>query len=94
MRDINKKFSVRYYLNLVLIDEEERRYFKQQVREDECVETTANVVEIFFILPSHLRFCTIPPSGNHTMEERRRGEEEHVPSGRSRLSEVRGIRGF
>uniref|UniRef100_A0A2K6L8F6 VPS26, retromer complex component B n=1 Tax=Rhinopithecus bieti TaxID=61621 RepID=A0A2K6L8F6_RHIBE len=29
MRDINKKFSVRYYLNLVLI-EEERRYFKQQ----------------------------------------------------------------
>uniref|UniRef100_A0A8C0LV79 VPS26, retromer complex component B n=1 Tax=Canis lupus familiaris TaxID=9615 RepID=A0A8C0LV79_CANLF len=31
MRDINKKFSVRYYLNLVLIDEEERRYFKQQL---------------------------------------------------------------
>lgn len=39
MRDINKKFSVRYYLNLVLIDEEERRYFKQQVRGDECLET-------------------------------------------------------
>jgi len=32
MRDINKKFSVRYYLNLVLVDEEERRYFKQQVK--------------------------------------------------------------
>ena len=31
MRDINKKFSVRYYLNLVLMDEEDRRYFKQQV---------------------------------------------------------------
>jgi len=30
MRDINKKFSVRYYLNLVLVDEEDRRYFKQQ----------------------------------------------------------------
>jgi hypothetical protein len=30
MRDSNKKFSVRYYLNLVLVDEEERRYFKQQ----------------------------------------------------------------
>ncbi|KAJ1917177.1 Vacuolar protein sorting-associated protein 26 [Mycoemilia scoparia] len=29
-RDINKKFSTRYYLNLVLIDEENRRYFKQQ----------------------------------------------------------------
>jgi vacuolar protein sorting-associated protein 26 len=30
LRDINKKFSARYYLNLVLIDEENRRYFKQQ----------------------------------------------------------------
>lgn len=28
--DVNKKFSTRYYLNLVLIDEENRRYFKQQ----------------------------------------------------------------
>ena len=32
LREINKKFSVRYFLNLVLIDEEDRRYFKQQVR--------------------------------------------------------------
>ena len=31
-RDVNKKFSTRYYLNLVLIDEENRRYFKQQVQ--------------------------------------------------------------
>lgn len=31
MRDVNKKFSVRYFLNLVLMDEEDRRYFKQQV---------------------------------------------------------------
>ncbi|KIR33197.1 vacuolar protein sorting-associated protein 26B-like protein [Cryptococcus deuterogattii 99/473] len=29
-RDVNKKISTRYYLNLVLIDEENRRYFKQQ----------------------------------------------------------------
>lgn len=29
-RDVNKKFTTRYYLNLVLIDEENRRYFKQQ----------------------------------------------------------------
>lgn len=29
-KDVNKKFSVRYYLNLVLIDQEDRRYFKQQ----------------------------------------------------------------
>lgn len=26
----NNRFSVRYYLNLVLVDEEDRRYFKQQ----------------------------------------------------------------
>lgn len=30
MKDINKKFSVRYYINLVLLDEDDRRYFKQQ----------------------------------------------------------------
>lgn len=29
-KDVSKKFSVRYYLNLVLIDQDERRYFKQQ----------------------------------------------------------------
>jgi len=29
-RSVNKRFSVRYYLNLVLVDEEDRRYFKQQ----------------------------------------------------------------
>lgn len=28
-RDVNKKFSVRYLLSLVLLDEENRRYFKQ-----------------------------------------------------------------
>ena len=27
--NVNKRFSVRYHLNLVLIDEEDRRYFKQ-----------------------------------------------------------------
>ena len=39
MRDINKKFSVRYYLNLVRIDEEERRYFKQQVKPGHLLQT-------------------------------------------------------
>eukprot|EP00005_Dracoamoeba_jomungandri_P014479 CAMPEP_0174275542 /NCGR_PEP_ID=MMETSP0439-20130205/59882_1 /TAXON_ID=0 /ORGANISM="Stereomyxa ramosa, Strain Chinc5" /LENGTH=329 /DNA_ID=CAMNT_0015367655 /DNA_START=725 /DNA_END=1714 /DNA_ORIENTATION=- len=29
-RQVNNKFSLRYYLNLVLVDEEDRRYFKQQ----------------------------------------------------------------
>ncbi|VDB87121.1 unnamed protein product [Peniophora sp. CBMAI 1063] len=28
-RDVNKKFNTRYYLNLVLVDEENRRYYKQ-----------------------------------------------------------------
>jgi len=28
-KNIHNKFSVKYYLNLVLIDEEDRRYFKQ-----------------------------------------------------------------
>eukprot|EP00808_Paulinella_micropora_P008840 g4281.t1 len=30
MKNIYNKFSVKYYLNLVLVDEEDRRYFKQQ----------------------------------------------------------------
>uniref|UniRef100_A0A7S2WPG7 Vacuolar protein sorting-associated protein 26 n=1 Tax=Rhizochromulina marina TaxID=1034831 RepID=A0A7S2WPG7_9STRA len=29
-RGVNNKFSVKYYLNLVLVDQEDRRYFKQQ----------------------------------------------------------------
>jgi len=29
-RNVHSKFSVKYYINLVLIDEEDRRYFKQQ----------------------------------------------------------------
>ena len=28
--NVNNRFSVKYYINLVLIDEEDRRYFKQQ----------------------------------------------------------------
>ena len=27
---VHNKFSVKYFLNLVLVDEEDRRYFKQQ----------------------------------------------------------------
>lgn len=30
MRNVNGLFSVKYFLNLVLVDEEDRRYFKQQ----------------------------------------------------------------
>lgn len=28
--NVNNRFSVKYFLNLVLVDEEDRRYFKQQ----------------------------------------------------------------
>lgn len=95
MRDINKKFSVRYYLNLVLIDEEERRYFKQQV--------IYNNKEQLFSPKSHSRvsFADVtrrkhdhpssplaPNAGDHAVEERGRGAEEHVPSGGHRLAEV------
>ena len=37
MREVGKRFSVRYYLNLVLVDEEDRRYFKQHVRFFVCL---------------------------------------------------------
>ena len=30
-RNVHNKFSVSYMLNLVLVDQEDRRYFKQQV---------------------------------------------------------------
>ena len=29
-KNVNNRFSTAYFINLVLIDEEERRYFKQQ----------------------------------------------------------------
>jgi vacuolar protein sorting-associated protein 26 len=29
-KNINNKFSCKYFVNLVLVDEDERRYFKQQ----------------------------------------------------------------
>ena len=29
-RNVNNKFSVKYFLNIVLVDEQDRRYFKQQ----------------------------------------------------------------
>jgi heme-binding NEAT domain protein len=30
VNSVHNKYSVKYYLNLVLVDEEDRRYFKQQ----------------------------------------------------------------
>ena len=61
MRDINKKFSVKYYLNLVLVDEEERRYFKQQV---EITFPLFADNHSFIQLSNYLIFV-----GNHTLEK-------------------------
>lgn len=56
MRDINKKFSVRYYLNLVLMDDEDRRYFKQQVSYHEtCVCFSILIQFLFFFVSYFLR---------------------------------------
>ncbi|RDB30983.1 Vacuolar protein sorting-associated protein 26B-like [Hypsizygus marmoreus] len=67
-RDVNKKFSTRYYLNLVLIDEENRRYFKQQEitifripevrhlpsRADIVLAERASLELIYFVLLYHI----------------------------------------
>ena len=55
-RDVNKKFSTRYYLNLVLIDEESRRYFKQNEITCLCVATSS--VEVRCADRSKLRSLT------------------------------------
>lgn len=63
MRDVNKKFSVRYFLNLVLVDEEDRRYFKQQVmcrrlQSWRPWESHAPICRVIFCLPIFRRlFC-------------------------------------
>jgi hypothetical protein len=54
-RDVNKKFSTRYYLNLVLVDEENRRYFKSsEITIFRCV--MACLVHTDFVA-NHLTFC-------------------------------------
>ncbi|XP_055676502.1 vacuolar protein sorting-associated protein 26B-like [Lutzomyia longipalpis] len=58
MRDINKKFSVKYFLNLVLMDTEDRRYFKQQEitlwRKAEKSRKSSAVAQNNPHVPSHL----------------------------------------
>lgn len=58
MRDINKKMSVKYFLNLVLMDTEDRRYFKQQEitlwrKADKSRKTSNNTIFNPHV-PSHL----------------------------------------
>ena len=45
-KNVHNKFSVKYYLNLVLVDEEDRRYFKQQ-------EITTWRKELKFLAPQN-----------------------------------------
>ena len=73
MRDVNKKFSVRYYVNLVLVDEEERRYFKQQVT------SSFSLLSLFF----RGFLCLVAPSLiiiiqllHHTVELTQNGTKE------------------
>jgi len=47
-KNVHNKFSVKYYLNLVLVDEEDRRYFKQQ-------EITMWRKELKFLTPTTTR---------------------------------------
>ena len=69
-KDVNKKFSVRYFLNLVLVDEEERRYFKQQVchfyynsKKTDCKLLLNNVLHskavALFVMAVVLRTCKL-----------------------------------
>ena len=69
MRDINKKFSVKYYLNLVLVDEEERRYFKQQVHLYKAISHIIRIISpenhITYNIHNHCRRspCGVKASG-------------------------------
>ncbi|GAA5965080.1 hypothetical protein JCM21900_002977 [Sporobolomyces salmonicolor] len=64
-RDVNKKFSTRYYLNLVLIDEENRRYFKQQeitiYRQDTRLPAVGDSVEPLPAVPASQSLEELPP---------------------------------
>ncbi|KAG5726767.1 hypothetical protein E4T56_gene1162 [Termitomyces sp. T112] len=64
-RDVDKKFSTRYYLNLVLNDEENRRYFKKQQIKVIFVKISAEktlAVQhrcVLFVLFHYLGFLTL-----------------------------------
>lgn len=104
MRDINKKFSVRYYLNLVLMDEEDRRYFKQQVghlcavslfiRLAKIIVLPFCMLKMYIILLIHSCIFILPLffifcSGDYIVEERR--EEQKVANGLATHAVALGI---
>ncbi|KAJ9505457.1 hypothetical protein QJQ45_026137, partial [Haematococcus lacustris] len=67
-KDVHNKYSVRYFLNLVLVDEEDRRYFKQQEitlfrkAEDSSDQAAAAAVAAPPKLGSPLPAAPLPPS--------------------------------
>ena len=73
-----KKFSVRYFLNLVLVDEEDRRYFKQQVTDFLLRFMIKRIQEITLWRKAYLNENRIPtnqfissqlPNGNFVNEK-------------------------
>lgn len=54
-KDVNKKFSTRYYLSLVLVDNDGRRYFKQSEI------TLVSSLPLFFFMCSLSPSTAIPP---------------------------------
>lgn len=70
-RDVNKKFSTRYYLNLVLIDEENRRYFKQQ-------EITVFRIPEVRVFIQHSAFCTLLQSSDDVLPGLNRTDTIHL----------------
>jgi vacuolar protein sorting-associated protein 26 len=53
-RNVSNMFTVRYYLNLVIVDEEDRRYFKYVLQPDLCT-SWSGVSVLYFVLTSHTR---------------------------------------
>jgi len=76
-RNVHNKFSVKYYLNLVLIDEDDRRYFKQQ----EITlwrKAPAKLLKSFNAANQH--FEKTAPGQQQQQQETADGEEAEPPS--------------
>lgn len=56
----------------------------------DCMSFCMSFLQLRKVHITNLSF-TLTHAGNHTVEERGRGEKEYVPSGRHRLTEVRGL---
>jgi hypothetical protein len=60
-KNIHGKFSLKYYLNLVLVDEDDRRYFKQQyVPPHSCFSTSLFLLVLVLSSSSPLLFFSSP----------------------------------